>query len=244
MNIATVYEDEDLLVFNKPAGIITHPKNIDDKQDSVTGWLIKKYPYLKNVGEPFIASEKEIPRAGVAHRLDKETSGLLIAAKNNKAFFYLKNLFQERKIRKYYLALVIGIPKESKGMISAPLGRLGLKRTTRIMGKKLIDKKEAVTEYKVLKTYNFGPATYSLLEVTPLTGRTHQIRVHLHSIGHPIVCDKIYGGKKKICPVQLNRLFLHAQKLEFTSPSGQRLHLEVELPNELTSFLNSLTISP
>src|SRR3989338_8122766 len=95
-----VYEDNNILVLNKPAGLITHPKNISDTQDSVTSWLIEKYPDIKNAGEPFIASCKEVPRAGFVHRLDKDTSGLLIAARNNESFFYLKNLFQERKIKK------------------------------------------------------------------------------------------------------------------------------------------------
>ena len=111
MNITTAYEDNDLLVLNKPAGLITHPKNISDTQESATDWLIERFPKIKNVGEPFIASGKEVPRAGIVHRLDKDTSGLLIVAKNNEVFFYLKSLFQERKIKKYYLALVNGRPK-------------------------------------------------------------------------------------------------------------------------------------
>ena len=157
MEINIVYEDNDLLVLNKPAGLITHPKNISDTQDSVTGWLIEKYPELKNVGEPFIASGKEVPRAGVVHRLDKDTSGLLLVAKNNDSFFYLKKLFQDRKIKKHYLALVNGKPKEARGIIAAPLGRIGLKRTTKIIGDKLIDKKEAETEYKTVGNYKIIP---------------------------------------------------------------------------------------
>ena len=231
-----VYEDNNILVLNKPAGLITHPKNISDTQDSVTSWLIEKYPDIKNVGEPFIASGKEVPRAGVVHRLDKDTSGLLMVAKDNKSFFYLKNLFQERKIKKLYLALANGRPKESKGIISAPLGRIGLKRTTKIIGKKLIDQKDAVTEYRTVKEFK----GYTLLEVSPRTGRTHQIRVHLNSIGTPVVGDNIYGFKKSTQPANFERLFLHAYKLEFVTPDGKKLVLETDLPDELQKVLNML----
>jgi len=147
-NLEIVYEDPDLIVINKPAGLITHQKNIDDKQPSVVDWVIEDYPKLKDVGEPFIASGYPVPRAGIVHRLDKDTSGLLLIAKNNEAFFYFKNLFQTRKIKKHYLALVHGRPKEPKGIISSPLGRIGMKRTTQMTGKKLVDGKESVTEYR------------------------------------------------------------------------------------------------
>lgn len=232
-----VYEDGNFLVLNKPAGLITHPKNVGDTQNSVTSWLIEKYPEIKNVGEPFIASGKEIPRAGVVHRLDKDTSGLLLVAKNNEVFFYFKNLFQERKIKKYYLALVNGKPKEPKGIISAPLGRIGLKRTTKIIGDKLLDKKEALTEYQTVKQF----LNYTLLEVTPRTGRTHQIRVHLNSIGHPVAGDPIYGFKRSSPPPGLKRLFLHAYKLEFTAPDDKRLTLEIDLPEDLQRVLDDLS---
>lgn len=231
-----VYEDNDIIVINKPAGLITHQKNIDDKQPSVVDWVIEKYPELKDVGEPFIASGAEVPRAGIVHRLDKDTSGLLLIAKNNEAFFYLKNLFQTRKIKKYYIALVHGKPKEPNGTISSPLGRIGLKRTTKITGKKLIDEKEAETEYKTVKNYK----DFTLLELSPKTGRTHQLRVHLNSIGHPVAGDPIYGFKKLPPLSGLNRLFLHAYKLEFTTPSGKAMTLETDLPEDLSRLLENL----
>ena len=236
MEISVVYEDENLLVLNKPSGLITHPKNISDTQDSVTGWLMEKYPEIKNIGEPFIASGAEVPRTGVVHRLDKDTSGLLVVAKNNDSFFYFKNLFQARKIKKYYLALVNGEPKEPKGTISAPLGRIGLKRTTRITGHKLIDKKEAETKYKTVKNFN----GFTLLEVQPLTGRTHQIRVHLNSIGTPVAGDHVYGFKRAKSPASLNRLFLHAYKLEFVSLDGKKLVVEADIPDDLQKVLDKL----
>lgn len=236
MNISVVYEDVNFLVLNKPSGLITHPKNISDMQNSVTAWLTEKFPEMKNVGEPFIASGHEIPRAGVVHRLDKDTSGLLLVAKNNDSFFYFKKLFQDRKIKKYYLALVNGRPKKPKGIISSPLGRIGLKRTTKIIGNKLIDKKEALTEYKTVKEFE----NHTLLEVTPQTGRTHQIRVHLNSIGTPVAGDVIYGFKRAKSPVGLGRLFLHAYKLEFADPRGKNMVLETDLPEELQNVIDQL----
>lgn len=241
-----VYEDNDIIVINKPAGLITHQKDIDDTQPSVVDWVIEKYPGLKDVGEPFIASGTEVPRAGVVHRLDKDTSGLLLIAKNNEAFFYLKNLFQTRKVKKYYLALIHGKPKEPSGTISSPLGRIGLKRTTQITGKKLIDKKEAETEYKIVKNYPAkggsasGGKGFTLLELSAKTGRTHQLRVHLNSIGHPVAGDPIYGFKKLPPPPGLERLFLHAHKLEFTTPNGKSLALEADLPENLSRLLENL----
>ncbi|MDP3792164.1 MAG: RluA family pseudouridine synthase [bacterium] len=234
MNI--IYEDSNIIVINKPAGLITHQKNIDDKQPSVVDWVIQNYPELKNVGEPFIASGAEVTRTGIVHRLDKDTSGLMIIAKNNETFFYFKNLFQTRKIRKYYLALVHGQPKEPMGIISSPLGRIGLKRTTKIVGKKLIDQKEAETEYKTIKNYK----DFALLELSPKTGRTHQLRVHLNSIGHPITGDLVYGFKKLSPPPELSRLFLHAYKIEFITPDGKALALEADLPEDLQNTLNKL----
>ena len=231
-SISIVYEDKDFMVINKPAGIITHPKNIDDKQPSLSDWVNQNYPELRNVGEPFDASGSPFPRHGIVHRLDKDTSGLIIIAKNIESFEYFKNLFQSRSIQKVYLALVMGHPKDTSGTINAPLGRIGMKRTTQLIGKKLIDGKEAVTEYKVVKKYK----KYSLLEVTPKTGRTHQIRVHLKSIGCPIVGDPIYGLKETKVP----RLFLHATKLSFSAPDGKALTLETDIPEDLDSFLKTL----
>ena len=230
MNISIVYEDKNILVINKPSGLITHPKNADDKQDSVTGWLVEKYPEIKTVGEDPL-------RPGLVHRLDKDTSGLLVIAKNQDSFIYLKNLFQERKIKKFYLALVYGKPKESRGIINAPMGRIGMKRTTQVRGnKKLKDRKEAVTEYSTLKNFH----DFTLLEVMPHTGRTHQIRVHLKSIGTPIAGDPLYGPKNLRSPKAPGRLFLHAHKLQFVSPDGKSLTIEADLPDDLQKFINEL----
>lgn len=231
-----VYEDRNFLVINKPTGLITHQKNLNDDQPTIVDWVIENYPECKNIGEPFVASGAKVTRAGIVHRLDKDTSGLIIIAKNNDAFFYFKNLFQARKIKKYYLALIHGKPKTPTGTILSPLGRIGLKRTTRIIGKKLIDKKEAETNYRTVKNFQ----SFTLLELNPLTGRTHQLRVHLNSIGHPVAGDPIYGFKKSSSPPELQQLFLHAYKLEFTAPDGKAMTIEADLPEELQKILNTL----
>jgi 23S rRNA pseudouridine1911/1915/1917 synthase len=236
MQISKVYEDENLLVINKPYGLIVHPKNATDTQESVVSWLISEYPDIADVGEPFIASGIESQRAGIVHRLDKDTSGLLVVAKNDETFYYLKSLFQDRTITKQYYALVYGRPKEGHGVINAPLGRVGLKRTVQKDQEKLIDSKPAITEYSIAQGY----AKFALLDVSPKTGRTHQIRVHLQSIGCPIVGDPVYAPKGWQKPAGLNRLFLHAYKLSFTTQDGKSLVLEAALPPDLEAVLEGL----
>ncbi len=222
-----VYEDKNFLGVYKPSGLIVHPinaKNVDEP--SLSGWLLKKYPEIKKVGD-----EPET-RPGIVHRLDKETSGIIVIPRNQEYFDYLKNLFKTRQIKKTYLALVAGELKESEGIIDKPIGiKTGsVKRS--VHSEKM--KKSAVTRYKVKKTFYGEPGRtigserkkVSLLEVFPETGRTHQIRVHLASIGHPILGDKLYGGKKS--REAAARLMLHAYSIEFSSPSGSRIKLEVE----------------
>jgi len=236
MSPQIVYEDDNILVVNKPYGLIVHPKNATDTQPSLTDWVVANYPNLKNIGEPFIASDTPLPRCGIVHRLDKDTSGLIVIAKTQIAFDYMKKQFQGHTIRKHYSALVFGRPKESSGIINAPLGRIGMKRTTQMTGKKLIDGKESVTEYKTVKTFD----KFTLLDVSPKTGRTHQIRVHLKSLNCPVAGDIVYTPKGWQRPTGLNRLFLHAYKLEFTAPSGKALTIEADVPEDLQIVLNKL----
>lgn len=231
-----VYEDNNILVVNKPYGLITHPKNATDTQPSLTDWVAANYPELKNIGEPFNASGAPVPRYGIAHRLDKDASGLIVITKNETSFAYIKKLFQTHAIQKHYYALVYGRPKENSGIINTPLGRIGMKRTTQMIGKKLIDSKESVTEYRTVRNFE----KYTLLDVSPKTGRTHQIRVHLKSVGCPIVGDMIYAPKNWQKPEGLNRLFLHAYKLEFPAPDGKHLVIESDLPDSLQSVVNKL----
>ena len=247
MSPVIIYEDSDLLVLNKPAGLTVHKTSPTDKQTTLVDWLLERYPQIKAVGDPVKSPDgshgaSDPYRPGIVHRLDKYTSGLMVVAKTQAAFSYLKEQFQTRKMKKQYLALVFGQLKNQSGLIDKPLGKLGTKQTTQIKGKTELDVKEAQTEYKVLESYNLSPTPYTLLEVRPLTGRTHQIRVHLNSIGHPIVGDSLYGGKHHPRPAGLERMFLHAQKLEFTTLAGEHLTLEADPPTKLTNFLNSLRL--
>ncbi len=234
--ISIVYEDVNLLVINKPSGLIVHPKNATDEQPSVCDWVAANYPDLKDVGEPFSASGHPYPRHGIVHRLDKETSGLLLIAKTDEVFYYLKKQFQEHTIRKSYYALVYGRPAVSPGVIDAPMGRIGMKRTVQLEGKKLVDGKASVTEYESVKFFS----KYTLVNVQPRTGRTHQIRVHLKSINCPIAGDTVYAPKGWQPPTGLDRLFLHAYRLVFTAPDGKSLTIECDLPPELQNVLDML----
>ncbi len=228
-----VYEDEDVVVLNKQAGISVHPSE-NEPTGTLVDALLMCYPELKGVGEDPI-------RPGIVHRLDKDTSGLLVIAKNQKAFEFLKKEWQDGRVVKKYLALVWGHPKE-EGEIISELARSPKDFRRRIVvnpGKnkdKKITGKLAITEYKVVKKYD----NFSLVEVYPKTGRMHQIRVHMASIGHPVAGDKIYGGKEKN-PEGLGRHFLHAFYLSFALPDGKRLALEADLPEDLCAFLTKLS---
>ena len=248
MEIPIIYQDNDIVAVNKPAGIAVH-KGVADKGETLADWLAEKFPEMKNVGD-----ESKL-RPGIVHRLDKDTSGVLIVARNQNAFESLKTQFsapslkllkegrdlayggQSKKIIKKYLALVEGNLKTDKGAIDLPIGR-----SQSDFRKKLASSvargelREAVTEYKVLEKF----PNYTLVEAYPKTGRTHQIRVHFKAIGHPIVCDSLYGGKRMTCPYGLKRHFLHANFLEFDSPSGARLKLEADLPEDLSGVLEGL----
>lgn len=238
MEIKIIYEDKDFIAVLKPAGIVVHPDSQHKFEESLINEILKKYPEIKNVGEPACQQTGTCLRPGIVHRLDKDTSGILLVARTQSGFEYLKNLFKDQKIKKSYLALVRGALKTKKGIISGVLGRTktGIFGTYKLKGKE----RPAITEYKVLETFKNSLGEFSLLEVFPKTGRTHQIRVHLKSIGHPVICDKIYGGKNMTCPLGLTRQFLHAYSLEFISPSGAALRLEAILPEELNSVLEKL----
>lgn len=239
--IQVIYEDADVLVINKPAGLTVHPtKPRSLGKDRPAGcrptladWLVDNYPAIKKVGD------KPALRPGIVHRLDKDTSGVLIAAKKQKSFRFLKDKFKNREVKKEYLALVIGTVKQAKGFIKRPIGRSrkrGVKRRTFQKFEKTA--KKAHTEFKRLEAFE----NFSLLKIVPITGRTHQIRVHLASIGHPIAGDRMYGSWKKQPQIQgLNRSFLHAFALELTLPSGKATRFESPLPSELKTVLKSLT---
>ena len=224
-----LYEDENLLIINKPSGIIVHPTVNNIIKPSIASWFLQKYPFIFNVGEDRL-------RPGIVHRLDKETSGVLILVKNNLVFDYLKNLFEAREIKKKYIALVRGEIKKQQGTIDLPLMRSKKSPIKRKVVMKKDKGKSALTNYKVLKQYQ----GYTLLEICPETGRTHQIRVHLASIGFPVAGDKIYGKLKKPEGLNLSRHFLHAQEISFVSFNGKSLKIQSPLPKDLKKTLQQL----
>jgi len=233
MNISILYEDKNFLIINKPAGLLTHSP-AGKNQPSLTDWLIKNYPEVQKVGD-----EPET-RPGIVHRLDRDTSGVMLIARNQKTFDYFKSQFQEHEVKKTYIALVWDTIAPKEGIIEKPIGlKTGTtKRTVHLKTAKMI--KEAKTKYKVIKFLKLGNNAFSLVEVQPLTGRTHQIRIHFASIGHPIVGDKLYGKRETL---GLSRHFLHAESLEFTLPKTGRLKIAADLPEELTIFLKQFATS-
>ena len=249
MDIEILYKDKDLLVINKPAGLLVH--GIFDKfgpkhnEETLTDWLAKNYPETAKIGD---RSEEEIvkqQRGGIVHRLDRYTSGVLVIARNQKSFEYLKKLFAGRFIKKTYLALVWGRIHEKSGVIDRPISiKDGSVKRTVFKGKM---PRESVTNYETLEHYMYVHGKHrdelTLVRVMPKTGRTHQIRVHMSSIGHAVVGDRLYGKKGTIAfenGNQLDRQFLHAKKIEFKSPNGKAIAIEAPLPPELQSILDLL----
>ncbi len=227
--IKVIYEDKNFIAVSKPSGLLVHAvrgSNMrhETREATLVDWLLERYPEVKNVGD-----DTEV-RPGIVHRLDRETSGVMIIPRNQKYFEYLKSLFKSRAIKKTYIALVGGKVFPKEGVIEKPISiKTGsVKRTTR-SGKMT---KEAITDYKVIRYKGEDGDFESLLFVVPRTGRTHQIRVHLSSIGHPVLGDKLYGGKKE---KGRSRLMLHAYSLEFTSEEGKRIKIESEPPPELST---------
>ena len=223
-----IHAEPDFLVLDKPAGIAVHG-GAGVRGKTVVDWLVQRYPEVKSVGD-----DPKL-RPGIVHRLDKDTSGVMIVARNQKAFEALKQLFKERTVEKTYLALVAGAPEKRSGVIETPIGRSLRHTAKRATGLHARGARTAVTRYRILEKIG----TYSLLEVKPKTGRMHQIRVHLASVGCPVAGDALYGGKKTLIE-GLGRQFLHASRLEFSYPEGRRLRFESPLPDDLDHVLKGL----
>jgi len=229
-DIEIIYENDDVMVIDKPAGILSQ-KASSSKAPCVTNFLIKHFPGIEKVGE----NEQ---RYGIVHRLDKDTSGVMIVAKNNESFEFLKDQFKNRKTQKRYITLVYGIVAPKEGTINLKIGR---SKTNPLMQtvidskkKEDIKSREAITNYKTIESFK----NYSLLEVSPKTGRMHQIRVHLKSLGFPVVGDKKYFFKKyRNSKIELERQFLHANKLKIKLIDGNVSTFESKLPKDLKNFL-------
>src|SRR3989344_314708 len=234
MEIPVLHEDEDMLVVDKPAGITVFHESIagSDLAITVIDALLEKYPDLKNIGEG--------PRYGVVHRLDKDTSGLLLVAKTPEALIFFQKQFKNRGVGKKYLALVTGAMKEDTGVIDARIGRSPMdprkQKAYSPTETTPPSARDAVTEYNVLE--RFKP--YTFLEVQIKTGRKHQIRCHLAYIHHPVAGDKTYRFKDSPTPEGLHRQFLHAHYLKIQLPSGQSKEVRSGLPEDLQTILTNL----
>lgn len=237
MDIKIIFENEEVIVVNKPAGLVVHS---DEKTNEPTlvDFILKNYPEIKDVGEPVIYNGKEIARPGIVHRLDRETSGVIVIAKTQESFLNLKKQFQERKIEKIYNAFVCGRlnpPDGGKsGIIDRPIGKSksDFRQWSAQHGARG-ELREALTHYKVLEKNK----DFTYVEVTPKTGRTHQIRVHFKAISHSVVCDKLYAPKRG-CGLGFERLALHARTLSFRLLSGEIITAEAELPQDFEQALS------
>ena len=227
MKIKVLYEDSNILVIDKPSGISVHGDG-RSKKKTIADWVLKNYPKMKNVGEPM----GEIPRPGIVHRLDNETSGVLLLAKNKKSYEFLKNQFKNREIKKTYHAIVSGFVKDDRGIINKPIGRSPADFRRYLSGRGVRGEiREAITQYRVLKRFK-APSKFTYLEIYPKTGRTHQIRVHMKYLNHPVVCDSLYNPGAP-CPRGISRLALHAQPIEFKNLKREMVKVESLLPLEL-----------
>jgi 23S rRNA pseudouridine1911/1915/1917 synthase len=229
MELPIIYEDEMLVAVNKPAGVMAHPDGVN-AGETVSDWFATRYPESADVGETQrLVDGTEIRRPGIVHRLDRDTSGVLVLAKTPEAHAFLKEAFRAREVKKTYLAFVYGVPKEREGVIDFAIGRSRKDFRLRSAQPKAKGRmRDAITRYDVRADIG----THSLLEVRPETGRTHQIRVHLKAIHHPVVCDSLYAIGKP-CDLGLERLGLHAYRLDLPLPDGSRRELAAPLPPDL-----------
>jgi 23S rRNA pseudouridine1911/1915/1917 synthase len=241
MELTILYEDATMVAIHKPSGIMTHPDGRGTPgamEETASDWFAAHYPASKEVGETQrLQDGTEIRRPGVVHRLDRETSGVLIFAKTPEAHAFFKEAFKERLVKKTYLAFVYGAMKTEKGIIDFSIGRSRKDfrlRSAQPKAKGIL--REAITRYLVVSRLG----AHTLLKVMPETGRTHQIRVHLKAIHHPIVGDSLYAPKMP-SDLGFKRLGLHAYSLELPLPGGERLLLTAEPPAELAPALKKFS---
>lgn len=219
MNPEILHETDEYIVINKPAGLVVHAGG-KTKERTLVDWIMENYPEMENVGEPLITDKDIIKRPGIVHRLDRETSGVMIIAKTPDSFEFFKSAFKNRDISKTYHALVWGHVKEDTGVIDAAIARSksDFRKWSAQRGKRG-QQRNAVTDYKVLSRFENAGQKFSFVELSPKTGRTHQLRVHMKYMNHPIVGDELYGGKV-FRALDFNRTALHSRRIVFTDPEG------------------------
>jgi len=239
MNIEVIYEDDDVVVINKPYGVLVHEDGRSNEK-TVVDWFLIRAPEARGVGEPGKAQDgTALERSGVVHRLDKDTSGVLVLAKNQDAFLHLKAQFHDRHAKKEYRAIVYGTMKERWGTIDRAIGRSARDfrlRSADRGAKGLL--RQATTDWECLEQ----AGGYAYLSVKPKTGRTHQIRVHMKSVGHPVLCDELYASKNFLSKdsLGLKRLALHAHSLTIELPNAGDKTFIAPLPKEFEKALKTL----
>lgn len=221
LGVALLFEHPDFLIVNKPVGLVVHKPFPLFTDPTLVDWLIASYPTLKEVGL--------LERPGIVHRLDKDTSGVMVVARNTFSLSILGDRFKNRQVQKKYLAIVHGQPQD-QAIINEAIGRHPFFKHKMTTGSSAIEPREALTNVKVLQRFD----NYALVECKPVTGRTHQIRVHLTSLGHPLLGDQVYGGTTEL----INRQALHAASLSFEY-DGQQYHFEAPLPDDMQKLIKS-----
>lgn len=229
--IKILFENQNFLIINKPSGISVHPSSTEPKS-TVVNWLLYHYPSIKTVGDNLTHGNI---RPGIVHRLDKDTSGVMVIAKDQPTFLWLKKQFQTHQVTKKYMALVDGSPTEESGKIELNIIRSKSDPTKNIATLSKTLGRNAITYWKILHRY----PDHALLEISPKTGRMHQIRVHLKAMGWPVADDKKYGSAK-LDPKHLGRMFLHAEYLSFLTPSREKMSFSAPLPDELAECLRNI----
>ncbi len=230
-----LYEDEYVVVINKPRGVMVHPDG-HTQSETISDWFAIHYPKSKRVGEPMrLVSGEIIIRPGIVHRLDTDTTGVLILAKTDEAHAFLKRSFQEHKTKKIYLAFVYGVLKEKSGVIDFPIGRSRKDFRLRSAQRKAKGTlRDAITRWEAIASTD----EHTFVRIMPETGRTHQIRVHFKAIHHPIVCDKLYAPKHT-CDLGLSHLGLHAYRITFVLPDGKEIVVTAPPSEDFVSAVSS-----
>ncbi|MFZ2522995.1 MAG: RluA family pseudouridine synthase [Minisyncoccia bacterium] len=229
---SVLYEDNDVVAINKPAGLVVHSDG-KTKEANLVDWLVENYPKIKDVGEPGRDSHgNEILRSGIVHRLDRGTSGVMLIAKTKESFESLKKQFQNHKIQKKYEAFVFGEVR-ADGVVDRPIGRSSsdFRKWSAQRGARG-EMRDAVTEYRVL-TKN---KDFSLIELSPKTGRTHQIRVHMKAINHPLVGDSLYAPNREMS-LGFNRVALHSKEITFTGLDGTTHTVSAPYPEDFQNAM-------
>ncbi len=240
MQIPILYEDDEVLAVNKPAGLVVHADG-RTKEETLADWLLEKYPSIRGVGETIpLTKGGEIEKWGIVHRIDRDTSGVLLIAKTQESFMNLKSQFQARTIKKSYRTIACGTFKELDGTINKPIGRSksDFRRWSAEYGARG-ELRDAITDYHVLGEGEVKNTKLSYLEINPHTGRTHQIRVHLKAVGHPILHDDLYAPKGPHI-LGFKRMALHAYSVSFRGLDGVEHRVEAPLPEDFKAGLAEL----